>query len=203
MELLTFATDPTCFGFSDGTVAAVATGGLGGGFDFCMGSMLRGERSWRLRADVTGPAGGRLPGDRHRFRRAVRNQRRCLPSKNAHRLWMSTWSATGVSCFGDADGTASAYSSTTPFRIMPGPALAGLRLLAQTLIRPHAFAVTRDSMVSWSPLRMVAWAPGALEVTSPDPFGRRCRFLSSPELPWTCPTASWAPSRKVEPLITL
>ena len=34
IELFTFTTDPSCFGFSDGTVAAVATGGLGGEFDF-------------------------------------------------------------------------------------------------------------------------------------------------------------------------
>lgn len=34
VEVLTFPTPPSCFGFSDGSAAAVATGGLGGDFEF-------------------------------------------------------------------------------------------------------------------------------------------------------------------------
>lgn len=34
VEVMAFGTDPSCFGFSDGAVSAVALGGLGGGFTF-------------------------------------------------------------------------------------------------------------------------------------------------------------------------
>jgi len=173
IELFTFTTDPSCFGFSDGTVAAVATGGLGGEFDFewdnAQGEEVGDE------ADVIGlPAGGYLV--------TATDSGGCSQSEvvflQAPPPVDVDISATGVSCFGDADGTATAYFDNAVSYDWTGPggfAATGPDADSLTLLLPGTYGVlvtASDGCVG----------AGSIEVTSPDPLVADA-FLSSPSCP--------------------
>ena len=173
VELLTFATDPSCFGFSDGAAAAVATGGLGGGFDFewndAQGAQV-GDGS-----EVTGLAAGGYLVTATDSGGCSQTEAVFLQAPPPVDVDMS---ATGVSCFGDADGTASAYFDNAVSYSWSGPE-------GFTTSGPDA-----DSLFSLLPgvYEVLVTATdgcvgaGSIEVISPDPLMAE-PFLSAPSCP--------------------
>lgn len=173
VEVLTFATDPSCFGFSDGAVAAVATGGLGGGFEFewedADGEVVGSQ------ADVNGlPAGGYLVTATDTGG-CAQTEAVFLQSPPPVDVDMS---ATGVSCFGDADGTATAYFDNAVSYAWTGPdgfTTTGPDADSLALLLPGTY----DVQVTASDGCVGA---GSIEVTAPDPLSAE-PFLSSPSCP--------------------
>ena len=173
VEVLAFGTDPSCFGFADGEVSAVATGGLGGGFTF----------DW---ADGNGNAVGTganivsLPSGTY-----------TVTATDSGGCGMSTTvvlgdpppvsvdlGATPVSCAGDSDGSAFAVFPGATFYDWTGPA--GFAASGADL----------DSIVGLSPgtyTVLVTAADGCLGagtaiVTEPESLMAE-PFLSSPSCP--------------------
>ena len=173
VEVLAFGTDPSCFGFADGEVSAVATGGLGGGFTF----------DW---ADGNGNAVGTganivsLPSGTY-----------TVTATDSGGCGMSTTVVLGdpppvsvdlgttpVSCAGDSDGSAFAVFPGATFYDWTGPA--GFAASGADL----------DSIVGLSPgtyTVLVTAADGCLGagtaiVTEPESLMAE-PFLSSPSCP--------------------
>ena len=116
VEVFTFPTPPSCFGFSDGAVASVATGGLGGAFTFVWENAT-GDVVGNT-ADVSGlPAGGYLV--------TATDTGGCSASEvaflDAPPPVDVDVTATGVSCFGASDGSASAFFSDAADFAWTGP----------------------------------------------------------------------------------
>ncbi len=173
VEVLTFGTDPTCFGFSDGTVAAVATGGLGGGFDFSWIDASGIEIG--TESEVTDlQAGGYLvtATDSGGCSQTETVFLEAPPPVDVDLV------ATGVSCFGDTDGTASAlfedaanYAWTGPDGFTAfGPDEDALTMLSPGLY--EVFVTAADGCIG----------AGSVEVISPDPLVAE-PFLSPPSCP--------------------
>ena len=173
VELLTFGTDPSCFGFSDGAVAAIATGGLGGGFDFewddAQGAEVGDE------AEITGlPAGGYLV--------TATDTGGCSQTETVFLQAPPPvdvdMSATGVSCFGDSDGTASAYFDNAVSYAWLGPegyAASGPDVDSLASLAPGLYEVQVTALDG-------CVGAGSVEVLSPDPLFAE-PFLSSPSCP--------------------
>lgn len=116
VEVLAFSTDPSCSGFDDGTADAVATGGLGGGFTFewtaaggapvGSGSSLTGLVAGTYFVTATDAGGCSMTGSV------------TLTDPPAVEVAVT---ATPVSCFGDADGTATATFGGATLYAWTGP----------------------------------------------------------------------------------
>ena len=116
VEVLTFPTPPSCAGFADGAISAVATGGLGGAFSFewedAFGNIVG------TSADITGlEAGGYLV--------TATDTGGCALSQavflDAPPPVDVDVTVEGISCFGAADGVASAYFEDAVMYDWSGP----------------------------------------------------------------------------------
>jgi gliding motility-associated-like protein len=116
VEVLAFGTDPSCSGLEDGSVAAVASGGLGGGFSF-----------------VWTNSSGTIVGNTANISDLGTGEY-FVTASDTGGCSMSTsvvlsdpppvsidMASTGVSCFGDEDGTASATFADAALYTWSGP----------------------------------------------------------------------------------
>lgn len=173
IEVLTFPTPPSCFGFSDGEVAAVATGGLGGGFTFewedaqgnqvGSGPDLSGLTSGGYLVTATDTGG------------CSAEQVAFLDAPPPVDVDMA---ATGVSCFGAMDGSAAANFSDAVDFAWTGPggfALSGPGLDSLDALAPGTYTVlvtASDGCVG----------EGVVEVPTPDSLTAEA-FLDPPSCP--------------------
>lgn len=173
VEVLTFPTDPSCFGFADGSVAAVATGGLGGGFTFVweddQGNIVGNA------ADISGlEAGGYLV--------TATDTGGCAQSATAFLEAPApvdvAMGSEGISCFGEEDGQASASFADAALFEWSGPggfAQSGADLDTLTNLAPGTY----DVLVTASDGCVGA---GSVEVESPDLLEVEA-FLDPPSCP--------------------
>ena len=116
LEVLAFATDPSCNGFDDGTVSAVASGGLGGAYTFdwtdAMGNAVGSG------ADLTGLLAGTYTVTATDAGGCTMTASVTLTDPPAVEVEVST---TPVSCVGDEDGTASALVDGATLYAWTGP----------------------------------------------------------------------------------
>lgn len=173
VEVLTFPTPPSCFGFSDGAVSSVATGGLGGTFTFVWenaSGVIVGNA-----ADVSGlPAGGYLV--------TATDTGGCSASQvtflDAPAPVDVEVIASGVSCSGASDGSASAFFSDAVDFAWTGPdgfSAEGPDLDAIDGLSPGEYSVlvtASDGCVG----------TGVVEVESPEPLEVEA-FLDLPACP--------------------
>lgn len=173
VEVFTFPTPPSCFGFSDGSVASVATGGLGGTFTFVWENAT-GDVVGNT-ADVSGlPAGGYLV--------TATDTGGCSASEVAFLDAPPPVDvdviATGVSCFGSSDGSASAFFTDATDYAWTGPdgfSQEGPDLDIINGLSPGTYSVlvtASDGCVG----------TGVVEVESPDPLEVEA-FLDLPACP--------------------
>ena len=173
VEVLTFSTDPSCNGFDDGTASAVATGGVGGGFTFewtTAGGAPAGSG-----ADLTDlPAGTYIVTATDTGGCSLSNSA-TLTDPPAVDVEVNT---TPVSCFGDADGSATATFATATFYAWTGPngyANAGPSLDAVSDLAPGSYTVfvtADDGCVG----------EGTAEVAEPQPVAAE-PFFAPPACP--------------------
>ena len=140
VEALAFGTSPSCNGSADGTVSAVATGGLGGGFAF----------SWTdgagtavgNGADLTGLTAGTYTVTAVDTGGCSMTADVTLEDPAPVNVAVTT---EGVSCNGDADGTATTVVSDAILYEWSGPdgfAASGPALSALTDLAPGTYTVT-------------------------------------------------------------
>jgi len=173
VEVLTFSTDPSCNGFDDGTASAVATGGLGGGFTFewttpgggvvGSGANLTGLLAGNYIVTATDTGGCSMSGSV------------TLSDPPAVDVAVT---ATPVSCFGDADGAASAAFPMATSFVWTGPegySNAGPTLDTVSGLSPGIYTVVvtaADGCVG----------EGSTEVMEPQPVGAE-PFSAPPSCP--------------------
>ena len=173
IEVLTFSTDPSCFGFADGTAAAVATGGLGGEFAFewqdAAGNVVGNT------ADITGLVQGTYVVTATDTGGCVQTATELL---NAPAPISVEVNATGVGCFGDEDGTAEAILDGAVLYEWTGPdgfSVSGPDASALADLAPGTYSVlvtAADGCVG----------EGAVEVDEPDPV-QADPYLEPPSCP--------------------
>ena len=173
VEVLTFPTPPSCFGFADGSVAAVATGGLGGDFEF----------EW---VDASGNAVGNtaevfdLPAGGYLV--TATDTGGCSASEvailDAPPPVDVAMGTEGVSCFGASDGIAIASFSDAVDYAWSGPAgysQSGADLDTISGLGPGIYTVlvtAADGCIG----------EGSITVPSPDPLVAES-FLDPPSCP--------------------
>lgn len=140
VEALAFGTDPSCNGFDDGTVSAVATGGLGGGFTFtwedAQGAAL-GDG-----ADLSGLVAGVYVVTATDTGGCEASQSVLLDNPPPVNVTMAS---EPVSCFGEEDGAASAMFDGATNYAWSGPggfSASGADLDSLTGLAPGTYEAT-------------------------------------------------------------
>ena len=173
VEVLTFPTPPSCFGFADGSVAAIATGGLGGDFEFEWID-ASGNAVGNTAEVLDLPAGGYLV--------TATDTGGCSASEvamlEAPPPVDVSMGAQGVSCFGASDGIAVASFSDAVDYAWSGPegySESGAELDTITGLVPGSYTVlvtAADGCVG----------EGSITVPSPDLLVAES-FLDPPSCP--------------------